>query len=288
QACSLVAFRLRIAGAGVLIVDLRIIPGDDEVKTGNDPEHSLASVPAGYIGIRRCIDEQTPALAVGPVEPPVEAVVTGTDPRDVSAAADGPLARQHRRFLARGQRRVGGKRAGEGHLQKVRTDDLLVVPFAAAQDEQTETRQIADRQRQSAGTVLRPEGVEGVFVLELKDIRQPRLQHLRALLLEDLLSQQIVIKSEGVVVVGVGLARGFAQTETGSLGGEVPPGNGRVLAVVQGLQAWLEVGNRVVYPLELALLDGQQEQRRQYRLERGGDVTRFGLIAPGENHVAVP
>src|SRR6266404_1504189 len=88
QPRSLVAARVGVAGAGVMIVDGGVVPGDDQVEAGDDPEDVRATVAGGDERIGRGIDEESASLLVGSVEPPVEAVITGPDGGDVSTAAD--------------------------------------------------------------------------------------------------------------------------------------------------------------------------------------------------------
>ena len=79
------------------------------------------------------------------------------------------------------------------------------------------------------------EGVEAGAILKLERLSQTRLEDFRAVRAKNLLRERVVIECQGEVVVGVGCPGRFGQTIPRSLGGQMAPGDGSVLPVVERL-----------------------------------------------------
>jgi hypothetical protein len=224
-------------------------------------------VAAGNIRVRRRIHIQSLSGLVGPVEPPIEAVITRADARDVSRAADRTLARQHVRLPTTGKGRVRGNGTVDRHPDKLGLDQLHVPPLPVAQVEQPEAREIAHGQSQAPAAIGTPKGIERTGIFKLERSREARFEHLGAVGPENLLRERVVIEREGKIVVRIGRAGRFGQTVAGSLRGQMPPGDGGVLAVVERLETRLELGHETVHAFQPAFLDRQKQQGGKNRLE---------------------
>ena len=242
---------------------------------------------AGRERVRGRIHEQALAGGVGSVDPPVEGIVTGTDGRNVPRAADAALIGEHRGFLADGERKPGRDEAVGHRHKRARGNQLPIPPAPLPKHEQTEAGEVAARKRQAAGAVVRPEGVEGVAVLELQRLRQPRAQDFGAVRTEDALGERVIIERQGEIVVGVGFAGPFGETVARRLRGEVTPGDCAVLAVVQRFETRLEIRHERVRTGQPVFLDSHPQKCRQKRLEGRGDFGAFSGVAPCEGEPAV-
>src|SRR5439155_11071745 len=77
QTRGLVHPRIGISRGFIMVLDLAVIPANDELEARNDEQDADAAVTGGRISIRGRVPEQALAGRVGPVEPPVEAVKAG-------------------------------------------------------------------------------------------------------------------------------------------------------------------------------------------------------------------
>jgi len=73
-------------------------------------------------------------------------------------------------------------------LHEFRFEQSPVAPLAAAKVKQTETREIADGERQSSGAAAWTKSVEGESVLELQRLSQMRSENLRSIRSKNLVS----------------------------------------------------------------------------------------------------
>src|SRR5207237_7280133 len=104
--------RLRVAGAVVVVLDIGVIPGHDQVEARDHPKGALAAVAASDERVGWRIHIKALAVLVGAVEPPVETVTAGADRRLVLAASQRALPGQHGGILAVRAPQAGRYRSG--------------------------------------------------------------------------------------------------------------------------------------------------------------------------------
>ncbi len=171
-------------------------------------------------------------------------------------------------------------------MDQVAAHELLPVPRAAAQVEQTEAGVVAGTHGDAPRAVaVGADGAERLKVrgvLKLQRLRETALQYRRAVFPEHAIHQRVVVEREGVVVVRPRRAGSLRPAVAGGLGREVPPRHRGVFAPVQIAQARLEVRYRIVHARQFALLYREQEQRADDRLAGAGEVAAPRRVAPRE------
>src|SRR3990172_1633818 len=275
-------------------LDSGVVPRDYQIEARHNHHRSNVAVPEAAIDVTanvRPVPHAVPAYAIDPPGEAVVAVVVAL----VVPAAYRALAFYHLGLCAFCPRY--GDRQGTAHRQlcKLGADKLFVLPFALSQIEQTETRKITRRNRQSSGPILRAEGHKGGAVLALEQIGQARTKHLAISLLP---SRSIDFQKQGVeeqghvpVAVIEGLARTFGDPVARDLIAQMPPGYLAVLVsetFIKRFQPRLKVAHQLIETFQLAGLNGLEQEVRIDGLDRRGDIHSPARIAPGIDHIPAP